>query len=478
MKKTILLLFILLSFGASAGVFNYIVAKDGSGTDTTLQSAINKCPDNVRSYIYIKNGSYYEHISIGTKASPSKKLISLIGENRDSVILFWNKSMANVSTFEETTCLQVYAKNFYAENMTISNTAGNTGQALALYNAGDGFILNKCKITGYQDTYRAKKGTRGYIRNSIISGATDFIYAGGTVIIDDTELRCVKGGGYICAPEDAAYFIYAYETTRKKLIGLEYIFRNCTITAESGVSNGSYYLGRPWGSPTSSAYYLNCKMGPHINAKGWQSWNGAETSASFAEYNSMDLSGNPVDTTSRASWSFQLAKADVDKFFTPTFIYNRVSSTVLFDPVPSTEAVTKPVVGINSNGYFWKPVAGAAGYMILKGDQFVTTTTDTTYMDLTMSIAQLNVKTIGALGQLSESASVVMGTNKIQTETKFKIVGSELLVNTPQKIKIFDAQGKMVFNSEKESTHYLMENLKGIHIVVLMKDNLSYKLNL
>lgn len=475
MKNILFLIFLFNVIQMDAQLIHFVVAKDGSGTDTTIQSALDKCPENIRSIIYIKNGQYKEHISIGSKAVASKKIISLIGENRDSVIVYWDKSMGSVSTFEEATCLQVYAKNFYAENITFSNTAGNTGQALALYNAGDGFILNKCTITGYQDTYRSKKGTRGYIRNSKISGATDFIYAGGTVIIDDSELLCVMGGGYICAPEDAAYFIEKYETTCKRRLGLEYIFRNCSITAEEGVADGSYYLGRPWGSPYSSAYYLNCKMGTHIQAKGWQTWDGNESTAVFAEYNSMDLNGLPIDTTGRASWSFQLPKADVDKFLTPQVIYARVSSTV-FDPIPATDELVKPNVGINTQGLFWKSVPNAIGYMILQGGQFYTTTTDTVFTDMTMGMAAFSVKAIGSMGQLSQEGSLVMGLENNSAEREFNQLGNHFIFNFPTDIKVYDLNGKIVFSELEKKNAFKLHLPSGVYILSTEKQN--YKIRI
>lgn len=473
MKNIFLLVALLGFFQIDAQIINFVVAQDGSGTDSTIQSAISKCPDNVRSIIYVKKGQYKEHISIGTKLVASKQLISLIGEHRDSVMVYWDKSMGTVSIFEEATCLQVYAKNFYAENITFANTAGNTGQALALYNAGDGFIINKCNITGYQDTYRSKKGTRGYIRNSMISGATDFIYAGGTVIFDDTELRCIKGGGYICAPEDAAYFIEKYETTIQKRLGLEFIFRNCTITAEDGVGNGSYYLGRPWGSPYSSAYYLNCKMGPHINSQGWQAWNGAETTAVFAEYNSMDLNGNPVDITSRVSWSFQLPKADVDKFMNPGIIYSRVSSTT-FDPVPATQELTKPTVSISARGFEWESIPGAIAYMILRGDQYFSTTTDTFFVDMTMGATAFSVKAIGNLGQLSESSSLLTGIENNRIEREFVQKRNQFIFNEPTQISIFNLSGKVLKQESNTKTSYTIDLNSGIYLLRTQKQ--SYKI--
>lgn len=480
MKFLLTIIVLIFTQFISAQAFDFVVSKDGSGTDTTIQSAINKCPDGVRSVIYIKKGNYLEHISIGTKTNPSNQLISLIGEHRDCVRIYWDKSMGTVSTFEEATCLQVYSKEFYAENITLANTAGNTGQALALYNAGDMFILKNCTITGYQDTYRSKKSTRGYISNCMIKGATDFIYAGGTVFIEDSEIRCVQGGGYICAPEDAVLTIPKLETVCGKFLRIEYIFRNCSITSDAGVSNGSYYLGRPWNS-YSGCFYLNCKMGSHINSKGWQTWGGNETTASFGEYNSMDLQGNLLDVSGRASWSFQLPQADVDKLFTTAGIYARLNPSVLFDPVPKVQAIEKVQLSINETGYHWNPVAGARGYMILKGGQYVTSTTATSYQDLSMSPGMVSIVTIGSLGQLSDPVWISTGLETNKNIHDFRILGHQILMNTPRSVRLFDMNGKQLhssLNSSMQSGQIKINSYNATSYVLTVKEKGNYILEL
>ena len=47
--------------------FRCIVATDGTGTHTSIQAAIDACPDNERSLIFVKNGLYEERVSIGSK---------------------------------------------------------------------------------------------------------------------------------------------------------------------------------------------------------------------------------------------------------------------------------------------------------------------------------------------------------------------------------------------------------------------------
>jgi pectinesterase len=216
------------------------------GDFATIQQAVNACPDNIRSYIFVKNGTYYGQTTIGTKTVASSKLISLIGESRDGVILTYDKSIPAVATFEETCTFQVYAKNFYAENITFVNSAGNTGQALALYTAGDQAILKNCSLIGYQDTYRSKKGTRAYLLNCWVEGAVDFIYAGGTLIFDNCTLNCTRSGGFVTAPEDAYATVPKASTVAGIFIRLGFVFRNCTIQGSASVPANSFYLGRPW----------------------------------------------------------------------------------------------------------------------------------------------------------------------------------------------------------------------------------------
>jgi len=82
----------------NAQPFRFIVAKDGSGTHTSIQKAINDCPDNERSLIFVKNGTYEEKVSIGTRTSKSLRKISLIGESVNDVIITSPDAIGNGAT--------------------------------------------------------------------------------------------------------------------------------------------------------------------------------------------------------------------------------------------------------------------------------------------------------------------------------------------------------------------------------------------
>lgn len=150
MKKYLIgmvLCWLMMARTSNAQSFVSIVAADGSGEYTTIQAAVDACPeDGKRHLIFVKNGVYKEMVAI-----PKNKLISLVGENRDKVILTFDRNRGKNSEFQsyrDITTLQCYADDFYMENLTVANTAGNVGQAEAHYISGDRQTYKHCKFTG------------------------------------------------------------------------------------------------------------------------------------------------------------------------------------------------------------------------------------------------------------------------------------------------------------------------------------------
>ena len=135
--------------------FVKIVAADGSGNYKTLQEAVDACPEDGRRHIiFIKKGVYEERVNL-----PKNKQISLVGESRDKVVVTNDRNRGKGSlykNFRDITTMQCYGDDFYMENITVANTAGNVGQAEAHFIAGKRQVYKNCKFTGYQDTQRTK----------------------------------------------------------------------------------------------------------------------------------------------------------------------------------------------------------------------------------------------------------------------------------------------------------------------------------
>ena len=310
-------IFMLLAIGMALSTWAQkllTVSKDGSGDYTTVQAAIDAVAEGETATIMVKAGTYEGMVKVGLRTKPSTKCISLIGEGMDKTIITAANGKNNIGSGKDVrdyATLAVFAPDFYAQDICIQNTGGKAaGQALALHMDGDRSTFYRCKITGYQDTHRTKKGVRSYYKECVIEGATDYIYAGGTCWFEHCTLNCVAGG-YITAPEDITYYTTASDGTTK--IWLGFIFNECTVTKASGVSDKSVSLGRCWGAEKCGSMFLNCQLNNIIKAAGWETMGGNDgTKSYYAEYKSKNGIAL-ADISNRISWSHQLTDADYEK---------------------------------------------------------------------------------------------------------------------------------------------------------------------
>jgi pectinesterase len=285
------------------------VAQDGSGNYKTIQEAVNAMRDfsQERVTIFIKKGIYKEKLVI-----PSWKTnIRLLGESRDSTIItnddFSGKPLPGgkdvtsgrdkFSTFNSYTVL-VKGNDFMAENLTIQNTAGRVGQAVALHAEGDRCVVLNCRLLGNQDTlYVGIDSSRQYYKDCFIEGTTDFIFGPATVLFQNCTIKSLSNS-----------YITAASTTAAQKYGL--VFLDCTLIADTAAKK--VLLGRPW-RPHARTVFINTKMGEHISATGWDNWRNPENekTAYYAEYKSKGPGANPKG---RAGWSHQLTKKEAKQY--------------------------------------------------------------------------------------------------------------------------------------------------------------------
>jgi pectinesterase len=282
--------------------YDYIVAQDGSANFTTIQSAIEACKSfpYQRIRIYIKKGIYHEKVFI-----PSwNTKISLIGENEDSTIITFGDYFKKInkgpnSTFYTATVL-VQGNDFVAENLTIENSAGRVGQALALAVDADRCFFTNCKLLGNRDTlYVAGENARQYFNDCYIEGTTDFIFGEATALFEKCIIKC-KADSYITAastPQDVSY---------------GFVFKNCVLTAPPGINK--VFLGRPW-RKYARTVFINSDMGAFIQPDGWSNWANTDNykTVLYAEYNSEEQGAN-AKTKKRVPWSLQLSKEQAKKY--------------------------------------------------------------------------------------------------------------------------------------------------------------------
>jgi pectinesterase len=142
----------LLATGVLAADDRMVVARDGSGDFTEIQDAIDSArafPDR-RIVIYIKNGVYAEKVKI----HEWNTRLSLLGESRDGTIIAYDDHFDRInrgrnSTFHTAT-LQAVGDDFRAANLSVKNSAGPVGQAIALAANADRVSFHNVSFSGNQ----------------------------------------------------------------------------------------------------------------------------------------------------------------------------------------------------------------------------------------------------------------------------------------------------------------------------------------
>jgi pectinesterase len=287
---------------------SFTVAQDGSGNFRTIQEAVNAVRDLSQQWvtIHIRKGVYREKIVI-----PSwKTMIRLVGESRDSTIIQWDDfsgkpnpggkdafGKEKFTTFTSYTVL-VAANDFSAENLTIENTAGRVGQAVALHVEGDRCVISNCRLLGNQDTlYAGTEESHQYYKDCYIEGTTDFVFGEATVVFSHCVFRCLINS-----------YLTAAATTPRQEFG--FVFLDCRLEADSSVTK--VFLGRPW-RPYAKTVFVGTEMGAPIAAVGWDNWRNPENekTAYYAEYGSR---GPGAAADKRASWSHQLSAKEAKQY--------------------------------------------------------------------------------------------------------------------------------------------------------------------
>ncbi|HET8829835.1 MAG TPA: pectinesterase family protein, partial [Pelobium sp.] len=404
-------------------LFDAVVAKDGSGDYTSVIDAIAAAPSNSATpfLIYIKNGKYTGHHDIPA----TKPFIHLIGQSRDGVIISDNRLSGGENAFHVSlgATMVVNAKDCYFENITFENSFGfenQTGpQALALYSITDRFAMNHCYLRSYQDTYLTAYSSiadRHYIKDTRIEGAVDFIYGGGDVFFDkDTITVTRSAGGYIVAPSHGVGTTWGY------------VFSNCIIN-KSIASTVTTYLGRPWQNKPKTVF-INAKLGQNtsIYASGWYYKMGA-IPAVFADYNTMDANGDPIDLSQRISdYEYDekdangnvtntvhgTAKSSLTDQEAATYTYENVilRSGDTWDPRLMAEAPNQPDnLQLSGTDLTWNAVAYTRLYIVFRNNDVLGFTTNNQFTDATAvanTSYKYTVQAVGEFGALSQLATPV-----------------------------------------------------------------------
>lgn len=254
----------------------------------SLQAAIDALPaDGTPACIRLAPGVYREKIEL------RRANTTLQGSSMADTVIVWDDGAADLhpdgvkrGTFRSYTLL-VLAERCQLKDLTIRNNAGqraDSGQCIALFTDGDGFLCEDCQLISTQDTLFTaplppqevipggflgptqllpRKAQRQTYRRCIIKGDVDFIFGGAAAWFEDCRIVCIPREG-----RNPGGYATAASTPEGQKYG--YIFRRCRFEGEN-VPDGSFYLGRPWREHAKTVL-LDCFIGAHIRPEGWDDW--------------------------------------------------------------------------------------------------------------------------------------------------------------------------------------------------------------
>jgi pectinesterase len=290
-------------------------------TFPTIQNALDHHPfatDGGRVFIEIAPGTYHERVII-TQNHNNIAFIGL-GKSPSDVVITnsLNAKTAGGTFFTET--MEINGTGFEADNITVENTAGNTGQAVAVANRSDRSIFKHCRILGHQDTLFADYG-RQYYFDSYIEGGVDYIFGNAAAVFDHDELHS-NGPGFVTAQsrtsadQPTGYIILNSKVTAA--LNAPPIDPNAPGAKSTASAHNTIGLGRPWRT-YSRVVYINTELPAELAPAGWNNW-GRTENESTAYYAESGSTGPGASTATRATWSHQLTAAEAKQYLPATFL--------------------------------------------------------------------------------------------------------------------------------------------------------------
>lgn len=418
-------------------VYDFIVPADG--TITEALAAANKRGENAtgRFRIFIADGNYVFDCNGTTKGGDgntyddprsylTSPYVSIIGQSMEGVVITnrtpaatWDNGYGLACPLEgigngDVLIIQGSGHDAYFQNLTMKSSMGDShGRDIVLQDRSNRTVFKDACLWGYQDTYVSNNGNgKYYFEGGVIRGRTDYLCGKGDVYYNEVTLQQCGTGGYLAVP-----------STAKKY---GYVFNNCYIKKET--ADVTYYLGRPWGSGTPIACYINTRMDANALGNGWADMSGGWPKR-FAEYNSSLTSGTSVDLSGRrTSWTDKEGNAHAnDPVLTLDEVKDMSLANVMgqdddWDPTALTEQASAPTnvtIDRETMQLQWDNSDYALCWVVFKDGKYVTATTMTTYTvdDVTATWTVRAANEMGGLGEAT-TATITTGVESVKADSK------------------------------------------------------------
>jgi pectinesterase len=278
---------------------------DDAQTFATIQYAMDHAPQpgpGGRLYVHLADGIYAERVMV----TENRPRTTLLGNAKDpsKVVMTGAQNAQSAGGTFFTATVHVQAPGFEADGITFANTAGNTGQAVAIAVRSDRAVFKHCRFLGDQDTLFADFG-RQYYTDSYITGGVDFIFGNAAAVFDKVEIH----------EQRPAYLTAQSRTSNDQTTG--YVITHSSVTA-SDLGGKSFYLGRPWRA-FARVVVMETSLPEQLAPQGWSPWRPGEMPAHafYAEYNNTGPGASPA---TRVSWSHQLSAEEAQQFTPSNFL--------------------------------------------------------------------------------------------------------------------------------------------------------------
>lgn len=418
-------------------LYDFVVPADGTITEALAAANKRGASATERYRIFIADGKYVFDTNGTTTGGDGKTYddprsyltspyVSIIGQSMEGVTITnktpeatWDNGYGAACPLEgigngDVLIINKEGHDAYFQNLTIKTSMGDAhGRDIALQDKSNRTIFKDACLWGYQDTYVSNSDNgRYYFEGGVLRGRTDYLCGKGDVFYNEVTLQQCGGGGYLAVP------------SKPKKYG--YVFYNCYIKKET--ADVSFYLGRPWGSGTPTACFINTKMDGNALGNGWADMSGGWPKR-FAEYNSYLTSGTSIDLSGRrTSWTDKEGNVHAnDPILTLDDVQSMSLANVMgqdddWDPTALTEQASAPtevVVNSDSKTLTWADNNYVLCWVVFKNGKYVTATTEPSYTvdDATATWTVRAANEMGGLGEAA-TATVVTGVNSAKADVK------------------------------------------------------------
>ena len=409
------------------GTYDFIVPIDGTISEALAAANARGTNATERYRILILNGNYIFDTNGTTTGGDGKTYpdprsylnspyVSFIGQSMEGVVITnqtpdatWDNGFGQACPLEgigngDVLIINKDGHDAYFQNLTMKSSMGDAhGRDIVLNDKSNRTVFKDACLWGYQDTYVSNNQSgKFYFEGGVLRGRTDYLCGKGDVYYNEVTLQQCGAGGYLAVPSQAKNY--------------GYVFQDCYIKKET--SDVTFYLGRPWGSGTPTASFINTKMDTAPIGNGWADMSGGWPKR-FAEYNSYLTSGTTLDLSGRrTSWTDKEGtQHDNDPILTIDEVQAMSLDKVMgqdddWDPTALTEQASAPtnvVINTDNKMVTWDNSDYVFCWVIFKNGVYVGNTTVPSY-EVDDASATWSVRAANEMGGLSEATTATLPT--------------------------------------------------------------------